>query len=475
MQIKGKIMLMNLAIFVPLILLVYALVLNSLYRSLVHGSTEFLLQESYNTQRYIEHYLDEQPQEPAVKRFTEAAPLLSTYLAAQLNFRIQVYDVEANLLADSVKNELSVYAGDIQQAAAGNKAWTVKRIGGMSYVLFTLPIYAQETMIGSVRYLYPLQRENELMQDMMLVMGLVILMAIGLSWVLSRLLAERLTDPIRRLRTMSERIGQGEYGQEIFIHSGDEVEELAHTFNQANQSIHTYIQRLQAEKETQKRFLDNVTHEFKTPLTAIIGYAELIPRLQAPKDVRESLSYIHSEGQRLLKLVEELLELSRIGRSSFTLDCRQAELSQLVQDALHMLTPRIDAAGIEVGAELQPAECWLDPDKTLQVLLNVLDNALRHSSCRHLQLTLTVVDGQARLMLADDGCGMEPAALEALFEPSRRLLAPQQTTGQSNGLGLCICRKIMEQQQGTITLQRAPGCGTRVELVFAREEQDERS
>ena len=475
MQIKAKVMLMNLAIFVPLLLLVYALLLSSLYRNLVHGSTEFLLQESYNTQRYIEHYLEEQPQEPAVKRFTEAAPLLGAYLAAQLHFRIQIYDANANLLSDSVKNELSVYAGDIQQAVYGDKAWTVKRIGGTSYVLFTLPVYAQEEIVGGVRYLYPLQRENELMQGMMLVMGLVILAAIGISWGLSSLFAERLTDPIRRLRTLSEQLGRGEYGREIAIRSGDEIEELAGTFNQANQSIHTYIQQLRQEKETQKRFLDNVTHEFKTPLTAIIGYAELIPRLQAQKDVRESLSYIHAEGKRLLKLVEELLSLSRVGRSSFTLECRRTELSPLVRNALHMLAPRLEAAGIEVTAQLQPAVCWLDADKTLQVLLNVLDNVLRHSQCRHLQLSLETRADEVHLILADDGVGIDAAVMETLFEPSLRLAAPKQVMGQSNGLGLCICRKLMEQQRGSIVLYSTPGVGTRAELVFAREEQDEAS
>jgi two-component system, OmpR family, sensor histidine kinase ArlS len=466
LQIKEKIMLMNMAIFVPIILLVYALVLNSLYSSLVRGSTEFLLQESYNTQRYIDRYIENQPQSPAEKRFTDAAPLLCTYLAGQMNCRIQLYDKTGSLLSDSVKNELSAYADDIGLAVKGDKAWLLKKLGGTSYVLFSLPVYAQGEIIGCIRYLYPLQREADLMHNMILLMGLVILAATGISWLLSNLLAERLTDPIRRLRTISEHISHGDYDHEILIHSGDEVEDLAHTFNQTTQSIRSYIQRLQTEKQKQKRFLDNVTHEFKTPLTAIIGYAELIPRLKKPKDIQESLSYIGTEGNRLLKLVEELLLLSRFGRSEFSLELTEGNPGQLVQDALHMLQLRIEAAGIAVETSLPAVVCRMDQDKTLQVLLNILDNTLKYSQCTLLQITLELQHTSLWLTITDDGVGIDPEILPTLFDPARRLRAKNSLSGQSNGLGLCICREIMEKQHGSIRINNQHGQGTCVQLIF---------
>jgi two-component system, OmpR family, sensor histidine kinase ArlS len=470
LQIKGKIMLMNMVIFVPIILIVYALVLNSLYGSLVRSSTEFLLQESYNTQRYIDRYIENQPQSPAEKRFTAAAPLLCTYLAGQMNCRIQVYDKTGSLLSDSVKNELSAYASDIGLAVKGDKAWLLKKLGGTSYVLFSLPIYAQGEIIGCIRYLYPLQREADLMHNMILLMGLVILAAIGISWLLSNLLAERLTNPIRRLRAISENIAQGDYSQKIVIHSGDEVEDLAHTFNQTTQSIRSYIQRLQTEKQKQKRFLDNVTHEFKTPLTAIIGYADLIPRLKNPKDIKESLTYIFTEGNRLLKLVEELLILSRFGRSGFSLEITDCDPGRLVQDALHMLQLRIEAAGIAVETSLPPVLCRIDKDKTLQVLLNILDNALKYSQCNRLRISLERQHTSLWLTIADNGIGIDSEILPTIFEPACRLTAKKSLSGQSNGLGLCICREIMEKQQGSICINNQRGQGTCVQLIFSVKE-----
>lgn len=301
LKIKDKIMLMNMGILIPVITFIYIIIMNKLYNNVIKSSIDFLIKESYNTQLYIESYIEKDQDLDVETSFINKGPLIDTYLANKLNFRIQIYDKTGNILSDSVINNLSLYDDDIKSSINGNKAYIIKKVDGNMYVLFSSPIYYKNVTIGCVRYIYPLRSEQEIINNMFIIMGIVACAAIFISWLLSRLFSERIAGPIKELKIASERISKGDYNNKIEIESGDEIEDLSKTFNITTESIKIYIESLKNEKQKQKDFLDNVTHEFKTPLTAIIGYSELIPRLENKIDVEESLVYIKREGERLLK------------------------------------------------------------------------------------------------------------------------------------------------------------------------------
>ena len=470
-RMKTKIMFMNMAIFIPVILFVCAVLLNQLYGSIIKNSTDFLLKESYNTQLYMDRYLEQPAENPPDKRFTAAAPLMGTYLANKVDFRIQLYDRAGNLLSDSLKNALSMYAEDIAKAGEGKKAYIMKKTEDHTYILFSSPIYAEKEIIGSVRYVYPLERENKIMDSMFLMMAAVVGLAVFISWILSSLFAEKIAGPIRKLKLASEKNTQGDYSHEIHIQSGDEVEELAETFNQMTRSIQKYISSLQEEKKKQKNFFDHVTHEFRTPLTAIIGYAELIPRLRQASQVKESLSYIRLEGKRLLKLVEELLELSRLGKNEFTIAKTAEDLQSVLEETVYIMQPRLDKYKISLKKHLEHVLVEIDKDKTKQVFLNIFDNAVKYSECRQLELVVSQSEQEIIVTLSDDGQGIEPEKLSRLFDPMQRLRDKESMHG--NGLGLCICKEIMEKQEGRIEVHSKKGCGTTVKLIFLRGERSD--
>lgn len=466
LRMKRKIMLMNMVIFIPVMLFVCAVVFNELYSNMIKNSTDYLLKESYNTQLYMEKYLEKHGEMSPEKRFAEASPLMVTYLSGKVNFRIQLYDPAGNLLADSIKNDLSMYAEDIAKASEGKKAYCLKKTQEHTYIFFSSPIYIGQQQAGTVRYLYPLEREEQMMDRMFLIMAGVFAFAVFLSWILSRILAEKIAGPLRLLEFVSEKNAHGDYSHEIHIQSGDEVEELAETFNKMTENIRIYTTSLQEEKQKQKQFFDHVTHEFKTPLTAIIGYAGLIPRLRSKEQVADSLGYIKTEGERLLKLVEELLELSRMGKSDFKIVAETVDLAELLAEAICILQPRLDKYEISLQQEVFSVALEIDRDKTKQVLLNILDNAIKYSECTALDISLEASAKEVRLCLHDDGVGMEDAQLEKLFDPLQRL--GRKNLRQGNGFGLCICKEIMEKQGGSIEIYSSCQKGTTVMLIFRR-------
>ncbi len=309
---------------------------------------DFLIKESYNTQLYIEGYLEKDQNLTKEANFINKGPLINTYLSNKLNFRIQTYDKTGNIISDSDMNNLSLYDEDIKNSINGNKAYVVKKIDRNMYILFSSPIYDDNVTIGGVRYIYPLHREQEIINNMFIIMGIVACVAIFISWLLSRLFSEKISNPIKELKIASERISKGDYNNNIEIESGDEIEDLAKAFNITTESIKIYIESLKNEKQKQKDFLDNVTHEFKTPLTAIIGYSELIPRLENKNDIEESSVYIKKEGERLLKLVEELLDLSKLGKSEFNVNRSKNDLATIIEEALNIIQPRLQKYDIDI-------------------------------------------------------------------------------------------------------------------------------
>lgn len=208
-------------------------------------------------------------------------------------------------------------------------------------MLFSSPIYFKDTTLGCVRYIYPLDSSEKLINNMFIIMGILACTSILISWLLSKLLSEKIVGPIKKLKTVSQKVTQGEYDNRIKIRSGDEIEDLAQTFNVMSESIKNYVESLKEEKQKQKSFLDNVTHEFKTPLTAIIGYSEIIPKLKNQNDIDESLVYVKEEGIRLLRLVEELLDLSKLGKSEFKIDKKKNNLKEIIEEVLVIINPRI--------------------------------------------------------------------------------------------------------------------------------------
>jgi two-component system sensor histidine kinase BaeS len=271
-----------------------------------------------------------------------------------------------------------------------------------------------------------------------------VVLAAALSW----LLARRLSRPIGELSAATRRVARSEPGVAVPIQGDDEIADLARGFNDMSG-------QLQSAREAQQRFLESVSHELKTPLTAIRGYAEALA--EDAVDGPESGRVIAGESERLERFVADLLELARFDRARFSVRSEPIDLAEIARRAVERHGPRARAAAIDLRTEALGASGALgDADRTLQVASNLIENALRLTPPGG---SVVIEAGPGRLSVRDTGPGLAaddiPHAFERFYLHDR--YRSERPVG--SGLGLAIVKDLAAAMGGTVEADGAPGRG----------------
>jgi signal transduction histidine kinase len=224
---------------------------------------------------------------------------------------------------------------------------------------------------------------------------------------------------------------------------------------------------------TKSAFLANMSHELRTPLNAILGFSELIRDQSAGALNAAYISYaedINAGGRYLLELVNDLLDLSKIEAGHYDLVEERVNLGKLLSLCQRMMAPRAEAANVKIIYEPAGAVAtlWVDQRAVKQVLLNLLDNAIKFSPAGG--VTSIRVDPQAdgglAVLVRDDGIGIEPQAISFLFEPFSQADTSISRRFGGTGLGLAISRRLMTLMEGTLEITSLSGVGTTVRMIF---------
>ena len=309
----------------------------------------------------------------------------------------------------------------------------------------------------------------------LLVAGLVISALVALA------LARGMVRPIRRLEDGARRIGGGDLGQSIEVHTGDELEALAGQFNRMTAQLRESYADLEHKVEVRTRelaekshqleiadrhkseFLANMSHELRTPLNAIIGFSEalgegLFGELNAKQ--REYLEDIHASGRHLLSLINDILDLSKIEAGRMELDLSHFSAPAAIENCATLVRERAQRHGLSLLLEIAPelGQLYADERKFKQVLLNLLSNAVKFTpDGGKVTLRARVEAGDLEVEVADTGAGIAPEDQASVFDEFRQLGKGVEGTG----LGLALARRFVELHGGAIRLQSAPGTGSR--------------
>lgn len=447
-------------LLIPILFLLYTVVYISLEKNMYHNAADSLEKLSVEAQIYTMNYLEK---EAEIETLGPNSLLIASYLAKRMDVRVQMIGKNGDVVADTQKGALLHRNIDIESSLKGKKAYVFAEGEPAPILLFSSPVYYGNDVIGSIRFIDELKGEKEVLTNVSwtFLMTSLCLVAAGIFFAVR--LARSLHRPIDQLRQMAKRLANGDYESKIELNEYVEIAQLSASFNAMADGIELHVKQLKEEKEKQKDFLDRITHELKTPLTAIIGYVDLIPKLHSKEDVQESLRYVAVESERLLSLVEELLKSSKYGTSTFEVSPTVVNIKELAEEAVSIVKPRLQQFEIEVINELTDVHVVADFDKTKQIFLNVLDNAIKYSDATQIRMNVIVSEHEAKVFVHDDGIGIDEDVLaEWNGSPGGKMLP----SSYGNGYGLYICQEIMNKQGGSMRIESSEEIGTTIFITF---------
>jgi signal transduction histidine kinase len=231
------------------------------------------------------------------------------------------------------------------------------------------------------------------------------------------------------------------------------------------------LRRMNAELENANRlqteFLSNTSHELKTPLTSIIANAEILEyEMCGPVNVeqRRILTNISRNSQHLLKMITSLLAYASHREGDDVLRLQEVAIAMLLETVVETIRPLLEEGELEVDLDVDDDMplCNLDPEKIYRVYLNLIENAIKYSRQGMIRVGAHVVDGELEGSVSDQGVGIPPDMLEAIFQPFRQADASPTRTYGGVGLGLAICKHLVELHGGRIWAESEPGGGATI-------------
>lgn len=347
---------------------------------------------------------------------------------------------------------------DVKEALKGGKgSWSGKSPGTGEHILaISLPLIEGEPQSGIIRYTTSLENMDRVVRTILWFTIGIALTVLGVSLLVIRLLAQRIVRPIEELKTTANRMACEDFTQKAVKRYDDEVGQLADTLN-------FLADELVKNEKLKNEFMSSVSHELRTPLTSIKGWSETILSggMEDKEETGLGLTVISNETDRLIGLVEDLLDFSKLQSGGIHMRKAPLDLSRLVEEVGQQFAPSAARRRQELVVEridsLVPVEG--DKDRLKQVLINLLDNAMKFTAeDGQIRLSLTVEDKLAQVQVEDNGEGIPAEDLKHVM--SRFFKASSRHPG--SGLGLSICKEIVEQHGGRLAIASNQGTGTTV-------------
>jgi len=325
---------------------------------------------------------------------------------------------------------------------------------------------------GSLLYLKEdLEALDARLETQVAAVAVIVVAGLALSFLLSYLLERSVGRPIVALADTAREIAErGDYSLRAQRTTRDEIGLLVDAFNRMLDEIvrsqrerADLLQREQEANRLKDEFLATLSHELRTPLNAIVGWVHLLRTGQLPDEERaHALDRIDRNAHAQARLVQDLLDVSRITTGKLLLDVREVDFASVIMNAIDACRPAADARQVLIATQFSGAfpTCG-DPDRLQQVVWNLITNAVRFTpGGGRVTISLTRADGIDTLRVRDTGAGIEPQFVPYVFEPFRQADAASTRTHGGLGIGLTIVRRLTEMHGGTVeAASDGPGLG----------------
>jgi signal transduction histidine kinase len=310
----------------------------------------------------------------------------------------------------------------------------------------------------------------------------VLLIGLGVAVLATLLVRRRVVRPLETLRDGVERIRKGDLTARLDVKTGDEIEILADEFNEMTahlkeaqtnlerkvaertQALTVANEKLEEASQLKSQFLANVNHELRTPVSAILGYGRLLQREttgQIASLQRENLQDLLNNAERLLGQIDTLLDFAKIEAGKMDVKVEPVKVDEVIQGAISTIEPTLNGGGVRIIREIAPSIPTLNTDreKLRQIILNLLDNAVKFTERGEIKISASQQNGSFRLAVSDTGIGIERQDLNKIFEEFHQGDLSTTKKYRGSGLGLAIVKRFVSLLGGKIDVASEVGKG----------------
>ena len=348
-------------------------------------------------------------------------------------------------------------------------------------------VISSNAFIPSLQWLVIIERPAEEaytpLYASMLRTSALLLVGFSMAVLASLFVGRRVVRPLEALRRGVERIGKGDLNHRLDLKTGDEIEILADEFNEMathlreaytglehkvaerTHALKVANEKLEEASQLKSQFLANVNHELRTPVSAIIGYGRLVLREtegQIAVLQRENLRDLLHNAERLLNQIDSLLDFAKIEAGKMEVRVEPVYVSEVIHGAISTIEPSLNGGGVRIIREIAPGIPALNTDreKLRQIILNLLDNAVKFTERGEIRISAWQQNGSLTLVVSDTGIGIEKKDLDQIFEKFHQGDLSSSKKYRGTGLGLAIVKNFVNLLGGEITVESEVGRGS---------------
>ncbi|MBM7586149.1 signal transduction histidine kinase [Bacillus pakistanensis] len=452
MGIKRRLLFQNLTIISLTIALLLGILISGIYHYYYNGTADILKNHAINSAQFADRYMN-------ISTYT----LRSHLSEIQNNFSLpqaemQILDANGDLLSSSsgFQHDHTSQFKDIEEALhLESGTWMGHHPITQEHILaVSVPLMEEKKTVGVLRFvtsLEPLDDNFRTIIGTLFIIGLIILIIVFL---VSKAFARNIITPVVELTEVSQKLAMGKLETQVVGTYKDEFQTLSKSFNEM-------AKELLKTQQMKNQFISSISHELRTPLTSIKGWSEtlLAGDLRNVNETETGLTIISNETNRLIGLVEELLDFSRYSKNTFQIFPSLFSFDSLLKQVILQFDKKIKSRNLTIVFENEePIELKADENRIRQVLINLVDNAIKYSDTN---TTITIhYELSHRFFyfgVVDEGKGIEENQIHNVSE----LFFKVDENSEGAGLGLAISKHIIELHHGKLFIESKKGIGTR--------------
>lgn len=407
------------------------------------------------------YYLNTDSKEDSKSNYKE---IIKNYLKKinSEDIYLEVLDKNNDVVFSNLKFKVLGEREELKNVSSDERKYIIRDVGNRTLLFITGLVHIQEedlklSYIHGVTYIYE-DRKQQYNFFIELSIIVTIILAIGMY-----ILSKYITSPIDNLINTTRIVSKGNYSERVAINSKDEIGILAENFNKMADAVEGKINELELKAEEKQRFIDNFTHELKTPLTAIIGYADFLRSTSYNEEIFiEGLNHIFKEGKRLEELSWKMMDLILLKRENFKM--KKENIKNILEELKDILKPKLQNKNIDLIICGEEHEIVVEKD----LISNLIDNSIKASK-EDSNIYLNVYknkESKVVLQIKDEGIGISKEDIPKVFEAFYMVDKSRTRANNGAGLGLAICAEIAKIHQAELEIESELKKGTTIKIIF---------